>query len=98
MKTDASIFIIEVVLLQMGKDKKLHPVAFYSQKFSIIEINYKIHNKELLVIVNSFQEWHHFLEGALHPMIICINHKNLEYFMLARVLNHYQIGLNMPLS
>ena len=54
MKIDASNFALEVVLLQFEDGEKLHLVAFYSQKFSATEINYKIHDKELLVIVDSF--------------------------------------------
>ena len=82
----------------MGVDGKLHPVAFYSRKFSAAEINYEIHDKELLAIVDSFQEWRHFLEGAAHPVTIYTDHKNLEYFMSARVLNRRQARWNMSLS
>lgn len=83
LKTDASDFALEAVLLQRGLNEKLHPVAFYSRKFSAAEINYKIHNKELLAIMESFQEWGHFFEGAAHPMTVYTDHKNLEYFRLA---------------
>jgi hypothetical protein len=38
----------------MGIDGRRHPIAFYSQKFSVAEINYNIHDKELLAIVDSF--------------------------------------------
>jgi hypothetical protein len=65
--------------------------VFHSRKFTIAEINYEIHDKELLAIVDSFQEWRHFLEGAQHPITVYIaiytDHKNLEYFMSAKVLN-----------
>jgi len=33
LETDASYFALGAVLSQMGKDDKLHPVAFYSRKF-----------------------------------------------------------------
>ena len=56
LETNASDFALGAVLLQMGADEKLHPIALYSRKFSAAKINYKIHNKELLVIVDSFQE------------------------------------------
>ena len=82
----------------MGEDNKLHPVAFYSRKFSAAEINYEIHDKELLAIVDSFQEWRHFLEGAAYPVTVYTDHKNLEYFMSARVLNRRQARWNMSLS
>jgi hypothetical protein len=98
LETDASDFALGAVLSQMDIDGKLHPVAFYSRKFSAAEINYKIHDKELLAIVDSFQEWQHFLEGAAHPVTVYTDHKNLEYFMTARVLNRRQARWNMSLS
>ncbi len=87
LETDASDFALRAVLSQPDKDGRLHPVAFHSWKFIATEINYEIHDKELLAIVNSFQEWRHFLEGAQHPVTVHIDHKNLEYFMSAKVLN-----------
>ena len=51
METDASNFAMGVVLFQEGEERRLHPVAFYSKKCSATEINYKIHDKELLAIV-----------------------------------------------
>ena len=66
METDALDSALRVVLFQKRKGRMLHLVVFYSIKNSALEINYKIHEKELLSIVDSFQEWHHLLEGALH--------------------------------
>jgi hypothetical protein len=90
LETDASDFALGAVLSQPDKDRRLHPVAFHSQKFTAAEINYEIHDKELLAIVDSFQEWRHFLEGAQHLVTVHTDHKNLEYFMSAKVLNRRQ--------
>jgi len=98
IETDASDFALGAILLQMGEEGKLHPIAFYSRKFSAAEINYEIHDKELLAIVDSFQEWRHLLEGASHQVIVYTDHKNLEYFMSARILNRRQVHWNMSLS
>ena len=98
LETDASDFALGAVLSQMDEGEKLHPVAFYSRKFSAAEINYEIHDKELLAIVDSFQEWRHFLEGAAHPVTVYTDHKNLEYFMSVRILNRRQARWNMSLS
>jgi hypothetical protein len=97
LETDASDFALGAVLSQPNKDGRLHPVAFHSQKFIAIEINYEIHDKELLAIVDSFQEWHHFLEGAQHPVTVYTDHKNLEYFMSAKVLNRRQAHWSISL-
>jgi len=56
-------------------------VAFYSKFLSPVEQNYKIHDKEMLAIICTLEEWRHFLEGAWHPVEIWMDHKNLKYFM-----------------
>jgi len=98
LETDASDFALGAILSQPDKDKCLHPIAFHSQKFSVAKINYEIHDKELLAIVDSFQEWRFFLEGAQHPIMVYTDHKNLEYFMSAKVLNRRQARWNISLS
>jgi hypothetical protein len=86
------------VLSQEGEKGRLHLIAFYSRKFSAAEINYKIHDKELLAIVDSFQEWRHLFKGASHQVMMYSDHKNLESFITTRVLNHCQAHWNMSLS
>jgi hypothetical protein len=87
VETDASDFALGATLSQIGANKKLHPNAFHARKFSHAEINYKIHNKELLAIVDSFKAWRRYLEGSLHTVQVFTEHKNLEYFMTTKVLN-----------
>ena len=43
-------------------------MAFHSRKFDVAEINYEIHDKELLAIVDSFTQWRHILEGSSHVL------------------------------
>jgi len=52
------------VLSQYGDYEQLHPIAFHFKKLSTTQINYKIYDKELLVIIDAFEEWHHPLEEA----------------------------------
>lgn len=96
METNASYFALREILSQ-GGDGKVHPIAFYSKKFSIAEINYDIHDKELLAIIDLFQEWHHLLEGTSHLVIVYIDYKNLKYFISTCVLNCRQVHWNMSL-
>jgi hypothetical protein len=42
-----------------------------------MEINYEIHDKELIAIMDAFEEWHHLLEIVQHEIIVYSNHKNL---------------------
>ena len=78
------------ILSQQGDDGKLHPMAFHSHKFDTTKINYKVHEKELLAIVDSFKQWRHFSEGSPHQVIVFSDHKSLTYFQSAHVPNRRQ--------
>jgi hypothetical protein len=54
LEMDAFDFVIGVVFSQLGGYNLLHLVNFHSRNFSLAEINHKIHDKELLAIVNDF--------------------------------------------
>jgi len=54
LEIDALDFTLGGVFSQMGKDEKLHPIAFYSQKCFVIEINFEIHDNNFFAIVHSF--------------------------------------------
>ena len=86
---DASDFALGLVLLQKFGER-LHPVAFYSRKLSPAELNYDIHDKELLVIVEAFRQWRYLLEGAAHRITVHSDHKNLVHWKTARTLNRRQ--------
>ena len=88
IEADSSDFATGAVLSQQSTtDRRWHPVAFYSKSLSSVERNYEIHDKEMLAIICALEEWRHFLEGATHPVEIWTDHKNLEYFMMAKKLN-----------
>ena len=89
VETDASDFALGGILSQ-SHEKRLHPIAFHSRKFSPAEINYDIHDKELLAIVDCFKKWRRYLEGALHQVQIITDHNNLELFATTKVLNRRQ--------
>ena len=91
IKADSSDFASRAVLSQqLPKEEKWHPVVFYSKSLSLVERNHEIHDKEMLTIICILEEWRHFLEGAQYPVEIWTDHKNLEYFMMAKKLNHRQ--------
>ena len=56
VKTDTSDYISGAVLSQPDYEEVLHSVAFLSHHHLLAEYNYKIYNKELLVIVCVFEE------------------------------------------
>jgi hypothetical protein len=53
LESDASDYAFGTVSFLNGK-VELHLVAFHLRKFMAVEINYEIHDKELLAIVDSF--------------------------------------------
>jgi hypothetical protein len=61
VESDASDFAIGAVLSQVI-EARLHPIAFYSRKMDKAEINYGIHDKQLLAIVAALKEWRRYLE------------------------------------
>jgi len=90
IETDASDFAIGAVLSQRNEENRLHPVEFHSRKFQPAEINYEIHDKELLAIVDAFKHWRRYCEGATHQIQVFSDHRNLEYFTTTKVLNRRQ--------
>jgi hypothetical protein len=90
-------FATGTVLSQQSlEDNKWHPVAFLSKSLSAVERNYEIHDKEM--IISALEEWRHFLEGAKHWFKVWTDHKNLEYFMKAKKLNHRQARWSLLLA
>jgi hypothetical protein len=55
VKTNISDYISLGVLSQKDNQGVLHPIVFISKKYNLIEYNYEIYNKELLVIIYCFE-------------------------------------------
>ena len=89
LETDASDFAIGAILSQQFLSR-WHPCAFHSRKMAAAEINYEIHDKEMLAIVAAFKEWRRYLESPATTVMIYTDHKNLEYFMTTKILNRRQ--------
>jgi hypothetical protein len=99
IEADSSDFATGAVLSQQSSDDlKWHPIAFYSKSLNAVERNYEIHDKEMLAVMRSLEEWRHFLEGAKRQVEIWTDHKNLEYFMTAKKLNRRQARWSLYLS
>ena len=55
IEADASDFALGCILSQTSPAGDLHPVCFYSRKFTLAELNYPIYDKELLAVVEAFR-------------------------------------------
>jgi hypothetical protein len=75
-----------------------HPITFLSKVLNPVERNYEMHDTEMLAIIRGLEEWRHYLEGAMHPVEIWTDHKNLEYFQVAQKLNRRQACWSLYLS
>ena len=73
-------------------------MAFFFSKMFSEKYNYKIYNKELLVIIKAFEEWHFKTYSTADSVTMFINHKNLKYFTTTYKLNHHQAHWNEFLS
>jgi hypothetical protein len=90
LETDASDFALGAILSQRSDDNALHPSTYHSRKFTPTEINYEIHDRELLAIVDSFKLWRRYIDGSLFMVLVYSDHQNLEYFTTMKILNRRQ--------
>jgi Retroviral aspartyl protease./Reverse transcriptase (RNA-dependent DNA polymerase). len=98
IECDASDYVTAGCLSQPDADGILHPVAFFSRKMSPAECNYDIYDKELMAVVQSFEEWRAELEGAAFPVQVISDHKNLQHFMTTKRLSRRQARWSEYLS
>jgi hypothetical protein len=76
--TDASDFAIGAVLTQKDDSGVHQPIAYESRKLQGAELNYAVHEKEMLAIVHAITLWRHYLEGTEFEVIT--DHQSLQYF------------------
>jgi len=62
------------------------------------ECNYDIHDKELLAIVQAFQEWKRYTRGNPTPIRVLTDQKNLVTFMTTKELNEREARCMQELS
>src|SRR3979490_1288814 len=99
VETDTSDYALAVILSTISPiDNDIHPIAFHSQTFTPLELNYDVHDKELLAIFEAFKSWHHYLEESSEAIDVVTDHKNLEYFSTTKLLTRHQVRWSKYLS
>ncbi len=73
-------------------------MIYFSFKMLLAECNYEIYDKKLLAIIRAFEKWRLELKDTLDLIEIIFNHKNLEYFMLIKLLSWRQVRWSEFLS
>ena len=98
LKMNASDEAIKTCISQSDDKRRLHSITYYNCKLTVAELNYEIHDKKLLVIVDFFKQWRVYLKESRHQIQVYTDHKNLLYFMITKVLNRRQIRWSKKLS
>ena len=73
VETDALDYALATILSIVDKDNKVHPVAFHFHTFTVVELNYNTHDKELLAIFEAFKILRHYLEGPAYLINIVMD-------------------------
>ncbi|MBW0557063.1 hypothetical protein O181_096778, partial [Austropuccinia psidii MF-1] len=97
VEADASDYAWGSVLSQVNDSGK-HCISFNSQKFLPAELNYEIHEKELLGIVWVFKHWRAFLLSLSDSFEVLRDHSSLQYCMFFKVLTCLQAHWSELLS
>ncbi len=91
LETDTSDDVAINIINQKDIDGFYHPIAFYSKTLNPTEMNYPIHNKELLIIILTLKKWKTDLQSIRSPFLIITDYRTLEYFNKKCLLNIQQI-------
>ena len=89
VETDDSDFALGGIRSQKYEGR-LHLISFHSRKFTKAETNYHTADKEVLAILDCFERWRRYLEGAIQQVQVISDHQNLEQFQTRKVLNRRQ--------
>ncbi|MBW0560730.1 hypothetical protein O181_100445 [Austropuccinia psidii MF-1] len=89
VETDASDYVLGAVLSQVNDSGK-HPIAFDICKLLPAELNYEVHDKELLGIVWALKCCRAFLLSLSNPFEVFTDHYSLQYFMSSKVFTLFQ--------
>jgi RNase H-like domain found in reverse transcriptase/Integrase zinc binding domain len=84
LEVDASQYALGAILWQRdpAMPQKLCAIGYYSKTLAPAEMNYKIHDRELLAVICALCHWSHLLRTTPpnQPIIIWTDHKNLTYW------------------
>ena len=88
VEADSSGWVLGGSFRQQSKDGLWRPVAYYSRKLSPAEVNYPVHDKEMLAIYSCLRHWRPLLAGI--EFIVYTDHRNLIYFQTKQTLSERQ--------
>ena len=78
VKTDISDYTLVAILFIIDENNKVHLVAFHSQTFTSVVLNYNTYGNKLLVIFKAFRIWCYCLKNLVSSInIVFFSHFNL---------------------
>ncbi len=91
LEIDSFNYVNDEVLSQYDDEKVLHLIVFYSKNMSSAECNYKIYDKELLIIIWAFEHWRLELKLTDISIKMFIDHQALISLMKDKELSRHQM-------
>jgi transposase InsO family protein len=85
----ASTNAIGGILCQSDDNGNLHPVAYESRQLTNSELNYGVHEQELLAFVHCLKKWRHYLDAQ--PFTVYTDNRSLETLKTNTNLSKRQI-------
>ena len=64
MEVDTLDYATGGILSMECEDRRWRPVVFLSKSLNKTKRNYKIHNKEMLMLIRKLENWRHLLEDV----------------------------------
>ena len=88
LEVDTSTFATGAILYQEHEGtRQRRPVGYHSQTFNPAERNYNIYDREFLAIIQGLENWRHLLVGSPHPVLVLMDHNNLQYWRHPQQIN-----------
>jgi len=87
IETDTSNYTVTEIYTQLQVFEQWNFITYWLCKLLSAKNSYKTHNLKLLIIVETFKQWHHYLEKSSHSIEILTDHNNLCEFMNVKMLN-----------
>jgi len=91
LEIDSFNYVNDEILFQYDDEEVLHSIVFYSKNMSSAECNYKIYDKELLIIIQAFEHWRPELKLTDISIKMFIDHQALILLMKDKELSRRQM-------
>ncbi len=92
LKINVFNYVKDEILSQYDDENVLYSIVFYSKSMILVECNYHIYDKKLLVIIHYFEHWRLELECTELLIQMFIDYQTLKIFMKNKQLTWRQVN------